>query len=85
MKWIGIDVSKISFTVAYPAENAYRLETFKNDCKGIKQFITTLQKDNYQCVLEATGTYSTLLLYLIHEAHMAVSMVNPKQINHLPR
>jgi len=32
MKWIGIDVSKISFTVAYPTENAYRLETFKNYC-----------------------------------------------------
>lgn len=85
MKWIGIDVSKISFTVAYPTENAYRLETFKNDCKGIKQFITTLHKDNYQCVLEATGTYSTLLLYLLQEAHMTVSMVNPKQINHFAK
>lgn len=85
MKWIGIDVSKISFTVAYPTENAYRLEIFKNDCKGIKQFITTLHNDNYQCVLEATGTYSTLLLYLLQEAHMAVSMVNPKQINHFAK
>lgn len=41
MKMDWIDVRKISFMVAYLTENAYRLEIFKNDCKGIKQFITT--------------------------------------------
>lgn len=85
MKCIGIDVSKINFTVAYPTENAYRLEIFKNDSKGIKKFITTLHGGNYHCVLEATGTYSTLLVCLLQEAQVAVSMVNPKQINHFAK
>ncbi|WP_400263113.1 IS110 family transposase [Sphingobacterium sp. SG20118] len=85
MRCIGIDVSKISFTVAYPTENAYRLEIFKNENKGIRMFITTLHEDNYHCVLEATGTYSTLLVYLLQEAQIAVSMVNPKQINHFAK
>lgn len=85
MKCIGIDVSKINFTVAYPTESAYRLEVFNNDSKGIKKFITSLGDGDYHCVLEATGTYSTLLVYLIQEAQIAVSMVNPKQINHFSK
>ena len=85
MKCIGIDVSKINFTVAYPTESAYRLQVFNNDSKGIKKFITSIGDGDYHCVLEATGTYSTLLVYMIQEAQIAVSLVNPKQINHFAK
>lgn len=85
MECIGIDVSKINFTVAYPTENAYRLDTITNDSKGIRKFINSLGNCDYHCVLEATGTYSNLLVYLIQEAQIAVSMVNLKQINHFAK
>lgn len=85
MKCIGIDVSKLNFTVAYPTENAYRLATFTNDSKGIKKFINSIDDCDYHCVMEATGTYSSLLVYLIQEAQIPVSVVNPKQINHFAK
>lgn len=68
MKCIGIDVSKSNFTVAYPTEKTYRVENFHNDNKGIKKFIATLENKNWHCVLEATGTYSSRLVYLLQEA-----------------
>ncbi|AMP98911.1 hypothetical protein AY601_2005 [Pedobacter cryoconitis] len=71
MKCIGIDVSKLSFTVAYPTENSYRLEVFQNDSKGIKKFITSPGSDAYYCILEATGTYINLLVYMLQEAQIA--------------
>lgn len=85
MRSIGIDVSKSTFAVAYPLKNDYRVEDFSNDSKGIKKFIGTLQDGDYHCVLEATGTYSTLLTYMLQEALIPVSMVNPKQINHFSK
>lgn len=78
MKRIGFDVSKLNFTVAYRTESSYRLEVFQNDSKGIKKLITTIHKGDYHCVLEATGNYSMLLVYMIQEANIAVSMVNTK-------
>jgi transposase len=85
MKCIGIDVSKLNFTVAYPTDDAYRLATFSNDSKGIKSFITSIAERAYHCVLESTGTYSSLLVYLLQDAQVPVSMVNPKQINHFAK
>jgi len=84
-KCIGIDVSKLNFTVAYPTENSYRLATFNNDSKGVKKFIASIDDHDYHCVLEATGNYSSLLVYLIQEAQTPISMVNPKQINHFAK
>ena len=85
MKCIGIDVSKLNFTVAYPTDDAYRLATFSNDIKGIKSFIGSIAERAYHCVLESTGTYSSLLVYLLQDAQFPVSMVNPKKINHFSK
>lgn len=85
MKCIGIDVSKLNFTVAYPTESSYRLEVFQNNSRGIKKFITSIYDSDHHCILEATGNYSMLLVYMIQEAKIAVSMVNPKQISHFAK
>jgi len=53
--------------------------------KGIKKFIGSITKTEYHCVLEATGNYGTLLLYLLCNHNIAVSLVNPKQIKHFAR
>ena len=61
MTYIGIDVSKDTFVVAYSPEKNSKTKTFKNTTKGIHEFIQTISKDEHHCVMEATGNYSALL------------------------
>jgi len=82
MTYIGIDISKDTFVAAYPSKNGYQTKTFKNSAEGIRKFIHTLNSDEHHCVMEATGNYAFLLLYLLDKARIRASLVNPKQIKH---
>ena len=84
MTYIGIDVSKDSFVTAYPKKSGYSTKTFLNTTSGVRQFISSLPKDCH-CVMEATGNYSMLLLYLLQQANITVSMENPQKIKHFAR
>ena len=84
MTYIGIDVSKDSFVAAYPAKSGYTTKTFKNTSSGVHQFIQSLPAECH-CVMEATGNYSMLLLYLLQQANIIVSMENPQKIKHFAR
>ena len=84
MIYIGIDVSKDSFVAAYPAKSGYTTNTFKNDTKGVRQFIKSLPDESH-CVMESSGNYSMLLLYLLQQAGIPVSMENPQKIKHFSR
>lgn len=85
MTYIGIDISKATFVAAFPNGNGYRTETFSNDAKGIRKFIAKLSADSHHCVMEATGNYCFLLLYLLEKAGIAASLVNPKKIKNYAR
>lgn len=85
MKFIGIDIAKDTFVAAYPQSNGYQTLTYTNDLKGVKKFINSFTNAEHHCVLEATGNYGTLLLYLLCKQDVAVSLVNPKQIKHFAR
>jgi len=84
MTYIGIDVSKDSFVAAYPAQSGYTTKTFKNTTGGAREFIKSLPIGCH-CVMEATGNYSMLLLYLLQMANITVSMENPQKIKHFAR
>ena len=84
MIYIGIDISKDSFVAAYPTKSGYTTKTFNNDTKGVRQFIKSLPDESH-CVMEATGNYSMLLLYLLQQAGILVSMENPQKIKHFSR
>ena len=84
MTYIGIDVSKDSFVAAYPKKSGYSTKTFLNTTSGVRQFITSLPEDSH-CVMEATGNYSMLLLYLLQQANIIVSMENPQKIKYFAR
>ena len=45
MRYIGIDVSKATFVVAYSSDKGGEIRTFNNTTTGIKQFIGALPKD----------------------------------------
>ena len=85
MRYIGIDVSKTTFMVAYPLnEKEYKTREFKNTVKGIHEFIRTLEADDH-CVIEATGNYSYLLLYLLNQADITTSMENALKVKNFAR
>jgi len=84
MTYIGIDVSKDSFVAAYPKKSGYTTKTFLNTTSGVRQFISSLPEACH-CVMEATGNYSMLLLYLLQQANIIVSMENPQKIKHFAR
>ena len=85
MKFIGIDIAKKTFVAAYPQLKGYQTQTYTNDVKGIKKFINSFIAAEYHCLLEATGNYGTLLLYMLCEQNIAVSLVNPKEVKHFAR
>ena len=85
MTYIGIDISKATFVAAFPVERGYRTETFQNDTKGIRRFISKLSSDTHHCVMEATGNYCFLLLYLLDKAGIRASLVNESKIKNYAR
>ena len=85
MTYIGIDISKCSFVAAFPVKTGYRTETFRNDIEGIRRFIGKLNPESHHCVMEATGNYCFLLLYLLEKASITASLINPKKIKNYSR
>ena len=58
MTYVGIDVSKATFVVAYSSAKTSKTRTFKNTVNGVHEFIQTISPATHHCVLEATGNYS---------------------------
>ena len=85
MTYVGIDVSKATFVVAYSSDKNSRTRTFKNTTKGIHEFIQTISPEEHHCVLEATGNYSSLLVYLLSEAGITTSLENPLKVKNFAR
>lgn len=86
MKYIGIDVSKATFVAAYSSDKCGETRTFDNTAAGIKKFIGTISGiPDVHCVMEATGNYSAMLLYLLNSAGITVSMENPLKIKNFAR
>ena len=77
MTYIGIDISKSTFTVAYPKEKGYTIREFKNTPMGVRSFMKTISQDEHQCIMEATGNYGVLLLYMLDKEGYKVSLINP--------
>lgn len=85
MTYVGIDVSKATFVVAYSSAKTGWTKTFKNTVKGVHEFIQTISATKHHCVLEATGNYSALLVYLLSEAGITVSLENPLKVKNFAR
>ncbi len=85
MTYVGIDVSKTTFVVAYSSAKGSKTKTFNNATKGIHEFIQTISPADHHCVMEATGNYSSLLVYLLSEAGFTVSLENPLKVKNFAR
>lgn len=74
MTYVGIDVSKATFVIAYSSVKTNKTRTLKNTVKGVHEFIQTISPATHHCVLEATGNYSALLVNLLSESGITVSL-----------
>lgn len=79
MLFIGIDVSKLTFDVAYFLTGKYVNAKFSNDQAGFKAFIQHLKKHNSKQLicLEATGVYSFSLATFLAQKSLKTIVVNP--------
>lgn len=84
MDYIGIDISKKSFTVAFSSAKNSRVDDYENSPKGIRKFIKRLPHDTI-CVMEATGNYGTLLVYMLNESSYSVVVENPLKVKNFAR
>jgi transposase len=76
--YVGVDVSKLSFDVAIPSLTGYCHYQFKNEEKGFKLLLKHLsQLGDCHVVMEATGPYYLRLACYLHQASIAVSVINP--------
>lgn len=85
MKYIGIDIAKQTFMAAFPVEKGFRTKSYKNTAEGIRTFISELHAGEDRCVMEATGNYCFLLLYLLEKRGIDACMINPKQSKHFAK
>lgn len=76
MLYIGIDIAKQSFEVAFPLESGYQVRKYRQDAAGFHQLLDHLPAQSC-CVLEATGPYYVRLATFLYEQGIAVAVINP--------
>lgn len=76
--YIGIDISKLSFDVAFKSKNAKYLHLkFSNDNKGFKDFVKLINTELDICVMEASGPYYLKLASYLFNQGISVCVINP--------
>jgi transposase len=85
--FMGIDVAKASFDFCLLSNNGSRLwkGQSSNNPTGIEQFLTQLPARPFKLKqihfgLEATGVYGKALVGALHQAGLALSVLNPAQV-----
>lgn len=79
MNYLGIDLAKESFQVAFPTPKAYQVKAFTNDEQGFDKLYALLDKDSV-LVMEATGAYFLCLAHFLSQQGFKVCVVNPLSV-----
>lgn len=75
-------VSKDTLVVAFLTNpDTWKVSSFANSPDGIRHLKNALPSEAH-VVIEATGSYSVLLTYLLCQAKICLSVINPKQSHH---
>jgi transposase len=78
---VGIDVCKLHLDCALPGRPKLRLS---NSPKGFASLLRLLPKDAH-VFMEATGGYEREVFKALHQAGVAVSVLNPLRVRHFAR
>ncbi|VGO13658.1 hypothetical protein PDESU_02215 [Pontiella desulfatans] len=74
--YCGVDVSKDHLDVLFKG----RPDRFENSVKGARAMVDRIGKAHY--VLESTGGYERMAAWLMMDAGLEVSIVNPSRVRH---
>ena len=77
--WIGIDISKHHWDVAFP-ETSGVLRLAANSAGAQRSLQLLQQRSTPHVCLEATGGYESVLVATLRDQGIAVSVINPRQI-----
>ena len=87
--FMGIDVAKATFDFCLLSSSGAALwrGQFSNDACGIERFLAQLPARSWKLcqihfALEATGVYGKALIAALHQAGLAVSVLNPAQVKY---
>lgn len=82
--FVGVDIAKAKFDVAYQLDKRWIVARFDNNQNGYEQFIIWLKQHTHLAFvcLEATGCYGEPLAEYLVNHNIQVSVVNPMQIKH---
>jgi transposase len=85
--FMGIDIAKATFDFCLLSSHGAILwrGRFSNDARGIQQFLAQLGALRWKpslihFALESTGVYGKALIAALHQAGLAVSVLNPAQV-----
>jgi transposase len=74
--YTGIDISKLFFDVAFFQAGCYTYHKLGNDADGFKALLQVLPPGSH-VVMEASGPYYLQLACFLHDAGVALSVINP--------
>lgn len=81
LHFVGIDIAAATFTVAWLVNGLWHQATFEQRRPEYGRLVHQLRQiaplERILVVMEATGTYWLALAWFLHEAGMAVSVINP--------
>jgi transposase len=81
-QFIGVDVAKLVLAIQFPGQ----IWSTANTAQGHAAFIGRLSAlGPVQIICEATGGYERALVLALHQAGIAVSVINPRQVRDFAR
>jgi transposase len=87
--FMGIDVAKATFDFCLLSSSGCCLwrGQFSNDARAIERFLAQLRARGWKLAqiyfaLESTGVYGKALVAALHQAGLAVSVLNPAQVKY---
>lgn len=75
--WVGVDVSARTLAARRWRDGNENEQVFSNDVAGHQQMVKWVGSNARVC-MEATGVYHLLLAMTLHQAEIAVMVVNPR-------
>lgn len=82
---VGVDVSKEKLDVAWRKRNGFGRSQVANTRAGIASLLKMLRRRRVHVVVEATGSYSSLVHEVLTDAGCAVTVANPKRVRDFAR
>ena len=78
--YVGIDIAKEKYDVAHlGSEGKIKTYVSANNSKAHAKLVKAFKDQDVQVIMEATGTYHQKLEEALHDAGIAVTVINPRQ------